>query len=53
MDRRVTDLAEVFDAGAEPVVRTGISRIGKASYDPAQAPFQGDACVGVCTTTIV
>ncbi len=52
-DSRVTYLAEVFYAGPEPVVRTGILRIGKASYDLAQALFQGNACVGVCTTTFV
>ena len=51
-DVRVTYLAEVFYADTVEV-RSGILRIGTASYEIAQALFQKGACVGVCTTTFV
>jgi len=53
-DVRVSYLGEVFhrdDAGIE--IRTGILRIGTASYDIGQAMFQDGKCVGICTTTFV
>jgi len=51
-DVRVTYLGEVFHPD-EIEIRTGILRIGTASYEIGQAMFQRDKCVGVCTTTFV
>ena len=51
-DSRVSYLAEVFHPD-EVEVRSGILRIGKASYDIGQAMFQKGRCVGICTTTFV
>lgn len=51
-DSRVTYLGEVFHPD-EVEVRTGILRIGSASYEIGQAMFQKGRCVGVCTTTFV
>lgn len=51
-DSRVTYLGEVFHPD-EVEVRSGILRIGSASYDIGQAMFQKGRCVGVCTTTFV
>ncbi len=51
-DSRVTYLAEAF-YGDELEVRTGILRIGSASYDIGQALFVGESCIGLCTTTFV
>lgn len=51
-DSRVTYLAEVFYKD-QVEVRTGILRIGTASYDLAQALFVGGHCRGLCTTTFV
>ena len=51
-DSRVSYLAEVFHRdGVE--IRTGILRIGTASYDLAQALFQDGQCAALCTTTFV
>ncbi|MES2032637.1 MAG: acyl-CoA thioesterase [Pseudomonadota bacterium] len=53
-DVRVSYLAEVFHDEAEGVeIRTGILRIGTASYEIGQAMFQRGKCVGICTTTFV
>lgn len=51
-DSRVTYLAEVFYQD-ELEVRTGILRIGNASYEIGQALFRQDHCLGICTTTFV
>lgn len=51
-DSRVTYLGEVFHPD-EIEIRTGILRIGTASYDLGQAMFQRGQCVGICTTTFV
>ena len=51
-DSRVTYLAEVFH-GDVIEVRTGILRIGTASFELGQAMFVDARCVGLCTTTIV
>ncbi len=51
-DSRVTYLGEVFHPD-DIEVRTGILRIGTASYDIGQAMFQKGRCVGVCATTFV
>lgn len=51
-DSRVTYLGEVFHPD-DVEVRTGILRIGSASYDIGQAMFQKGKCVGICTTTFV
>jgi acyl-CoA thioester hydrolase len=51
-DSRVTYLAEVFYPDMVEV-RTGILRIGGASYDLGQALFQKGRCVGVAMTTFV
>lgn len=51
-DSRVTYLGEVFHPD-EVEVRSGILRIGSASYEIGQAMFQKGRCVGVCTTTFV
>lgn len=51
-DSRVTYLAEVFHKD-EVEVRTGILRIGSASYEIGQAMYQDGRCVGICTTTFV
>ena len=51
-DVRVTYLAEVFHPD-QIEIRSGILRIGNASYEIGQAMFQRGKCVGVCTTTFV
>lgn len=51
-DSHVHYLAEVFHPD-ELEIRTGILRIGNASYQLGQALFQEGRCVGVCTTTFV
>lgn len=51
-DSRVTYLGEVFHPD-EVEIRSGILRIGTASYEIGQAMFQKGRCVGVCTTTFV
>jgi len=49
---RIAYMGEVFHPNVLEV-RTGILRIGRSSYDLAQALFQKDVCVGVCDTTLV
>ncbi|GHE65528.1 thioesterase [Camelimonas fluminis] len=51
-DSRVTYLAEVFH-GADVEIRSGVLRIGSASWDIGQAMFQKGKCVGLCQTTLV
>ena len=51
-DSRVSYLAEVFHRDLVEV-RTGILRIGSASYDLGQALFQDGKCAALCTTTFV
>lgn len=51
-DSHVHYLAEVFHPD-EVEIRTGILRIGNASYQIGQALFQKGRCAGVCTTTFV
>ena len=51
-DSRVSYLAEVFHRDMVEV-RTGILRLGTASYDLAQALFQDGQCAALCTTTFV
>lgn len=52
-DSRVSYLGEVFHEPEGAEVRSGILRIGTASYDIGQALFQRGKCVGICTTTFV
>ncbi|WP_225205470.1 acyl-CoA thioesterase [Novosphingobium huizhouense] len=53
-DSRCSYLAEVFHRDDQPVeIRTGILRIGTASYELGQALFQDGRCAGLCTTTFV
>jgi acyl-CoA thioester hydrolase len=51
-DSHVNYLAEVFHSD-DLEVRTGVLRIGTASYQYGQAMFQDGRCVGVCNATIV
>jgi acyl-CoA thioester hydrolase len=51
-DSRVSYLAEVFHPDWVDI-RSGVTRIGGASFEVGQAMFQQGRCVGLCSTVMV
>lgn len=51
-ESRIAYLGEAFHPDMLDI-GSGISRIGRASFEIGQAMFQNGRCVGVCTSTLV